>query len=580
VDTVGPGVYDVQIQAEGYAPCWSDEINTDEDDPTTISLAKGGAVTGRVVNEEGEAVTGAKVTPLSIGCGVMPETQAEFASDEGATETVGGAFALHHLPPGTETLKVTHLGYAFSIARDIVVREGETTGGVEIVLSEGATVAGHVYDAEGRPQAGETLFFQNARGYGDSNFDDVWRLASVVTDSNGFYQVAHLPEEVCYVKRSDTYRSLGVVRRAVVPQAGGVTRLDFGGTPVVWGVVVLQGLPQARTKLWLMPADAADVRLLTAYAMTDEDGAFALGGVAPGTYAVSYRGGGKRPRWLKLTTIEVGAGDVDLGIIPYDTSTLSLAIDGSRANGTSAIEHVYLTAPERASRVRIAESVAGGDGLWSVHDVEAGAYRVVLERGDGIRFRREITLQAGGQPWELAWDIPHGTAQITGRITGASEGILTLWREGKGVFGNLRPDSEGYFAVGDLPSGRYTIGFARGSLYGAPVLADFSLADGDLRTLDLDVTTSGSEMAFAVVQVLDGSGRSRRDGRIWLEGPSGRIEPVHFDAAGHRFMAAPGPQKLQVEVPGYRRIEKELILEASPPTIRWPLHVQVHLKRF
>jgi len=358
LDTRGPGVYEVQVWAEGYAPRWSDPIDTDAGDPITISLSRGGTVTGVVVDEAGKAVAGAKVTPLSTACGVMPKTRAEFTSEDGVTETVNGVFTLKNLPPGVETFKATHPDHAFGIVTDVVVHEGDTTTDVEIVLTEGATVEGYVYDEYAAPQAGRTLFFQNSRGYGDSNYDDVWRLASVVTDSNGFYRVAHLPEEVCYVKRVDTSRALGVVRRAVVPRTGAVTRLDFGGTPIVAGSVVLKGQPQAKTKLWLSPADATEMRLLTSYAMTDEHGAFTFNGVAPGVYAIRCRDTGKRHDWLKIATVQVGASDVDMGTIPAGTSTLLLAFDSPASDAPDAIKRVFLTEPGQAwpRPVRIAEA--------------------------------------------------------------------------------------------------------------------------------------------------------------------------------------------------------------------------------
>jgi hypothetical protein len=363
-----------------------------------------------------------------------------------------------------------------------------------------------------------------------------------------------------------------------------VTRLDFGGTPVVGGVVVLKGLPQAKTKLRLMPADAADVRLLTAQAVTDEHGAFAFGGVAPGTYSVHYYHEGKRgSRLMKLTTIEVTGGDVDLGVIPRHTSTLSLDIDGSRTSGTGAIERVYLGAPDRlrASLVRIAETGPGGDGFWSVYDVEPGTYTLVVERADGLRWCREVTLEAGAEPWDLRWEIPEADAQVTGRIPTASESTYALWREGKDFFGYLRPDSEGYVTVENLPRGRYALGPSEALLYDVPALVDvqFVLGGGEHRTVDLDIGASRIPMAFAQVEVFDGSGRSRRDANIWLEGPAGRTEPVHFNAAGHCFITTPGPQTLHVEVPGYRRVQRDLTLEASPAAAGWPQRVQIHLKR-
>jgi hypothetical protein len=42
LDAVGPGVYQVQVAAGGYAPIWSEEIDTDKADPVGVSLTAGG----------------------------------------------------------------------------------------------------------------------------------------------------------------------------------------------------------------------------------------------------------------------------------------------------------------------------------------------------------------------------------------------------------------------------------------------------------------------------------------------------------------------------------------------------------
>lgn len=581
LDTRGPGVYEVQVWAEGYTPRWSDSIDTDTGDSITITLSRGGTVTGVVVDEQGKAITGAKVTPLSTACGVMPQTATEFTSEDGATETVNGVFTLKNVPPGVETLQATHPDHLFGIVTDVVVHEGDTTTDVEIVLTEGATVEGYVYDEHAAPQAGRTLFFQNSRGYGDSNFDDVWRLASVVTDSNGFYRVAHLPEEVCYVKRVDTYRALGVVRRAVVPRTNAVTRLDFGGTPIVAGVVVLKGQPQAKTKLWLSPADATEVRLLTSYSMTDEHGAFTFNGIPPGVYAIRCRDTGKRRDWLKIATVEVGAGDVDMGTIPAGTSTLLLTLDGPPSDAPDAIERVFLAEPGHTwpRPVRIGEAPAAPGEPWRIRDVEPGAYTLLLERADRLHWRREVTLQAGREGWDITTEAPQATAQISGQIQGPCEGTLTFWREGKDLAGALHADSDGRFTIENLPSGKYAIGPGMGLLYDVPALVEFTLADGEHGTVDLDLSDPAyRQMAFVMVQVLDGTGRARRDAHVEFQGPSGRIEPTAFKASGHAFVATPGPHRLHVEVPGCQRIERDVVLEPISPTSAMPQHIQICLE--
>jgi RNA polymerase sigma factor (sigma-70 family) len=193
LDTVGPGVYEVQIHGEGYAPRWSKQINTDESLEIRLHLPAGGTIAGQVIDEKGQPVDGAKVVPLCMACGATLLTKNAFVNQDGAVETAGGMFRLPHLPPGLETLRVSHPDYAPTIVGEIPVPEGESTDGVQIVLSAGAVVEGYVYDGKGRPLAGETIVFQKTSP--DPRFDEGEQLASVATDSNGFYRVMHLARE-------------------------------------------------------------------------------------------------------------------------------------------------------------------------------------------------------------------------------------------------------------------------------------------------------------------------------------------------------------------------------------------------
>lgn len=170
VETVGAGVYEVQVHAEGYAPRWSEQINTDESPEIQLLLTAGGTITGQVVDEQGEPISDAKVIPLSQACGTMPHARNAFVSKDGAVETIDGLFCLAHLPAGLETLKINHPDYASTVVGEIPVPEGKSTDGVQIVLSEGAVVEGYVYDGNGRPLAGETIVFQEA--YADPRLDE------------------------------------------------------------------------------------------------------------------------------------------------------------------------------------------------------------------------------------------------------------------------------------------------------------------------------------------------------------------------------------------------------------------------
>ena len=168
IEAVGPVFYPVQIAADGFAWTWSDQINTDENKPVIIELSRGGSIKGLVINEAGEPISMAKVTPLSKASGTMWRVKDVFVSEDGAVNTMDGEFLLENIPAGFENIKVTHPDYSFTILTDIEVFEGGTTEDVEVVLTSGGTIEGYVYDVEGRPQPNVTLYFQDKSGYGGS----------------------------------------------------------------------------------------------------------------------------------------------------------------------------------------------------------------------------------------------------------------------------------------------------------------------------------------------------------------------------------------------------------------------------
>ena len=564
LDVVGPGVYQVQVTAEGYAPIWSEEINTDEADPVDMSLTAGGRVTGRVVDEQGQAVSGGKVIALSKAGGVMPRTKDTFVSDDGATETVDGAFSLEHLPAGTETIKVTHPGYVATVVEGIPVVEGETTAGLEIILTSGGSVEGCVYDDKGAPLSNEVLYFQDASGYGGVGDEQAGRLGTAITDSKGFYRVSHLPEQLCYVKRADEGSRLGVVRRAVVPKNGTVMRLDFGGTPLVSGAIVIDGSPLADTRVLLGPTESPNFGAFRCYTMTDKHGAFVFSGAARGTHAVYYEQPGKRNDWLKMATVTVAETDVNLGAVGNVMSELLVTVNTPDSTDSAwPIEQVYISDREEpfAALLRTAQKPTSDGAPWRMENVEPGTYTLTVVRGDQLRWRQQITLAPDRGPWQVSLDLPKATARVSGHVRGASPNWIALWQDDKQVWTTARLADDGAFAVENLPPGRYLISADRAFLSGLPAVAEFMLTQGQDKSLEVDVSATSLEpQAFLVVQVVDERGRLRDDAEVRLDGPSGTAEPTRTVSGQYFFTASPQRHTLHVEVARYNEVTKEIVL--------------------
>ncbi len=490
LDTVGAGVYQVQVAAPGYAPAWSEVLNTDEGKPAFVMLTAGGAIVGTVVNERGEPVNGAQVIPHSLAGGVMPDTRDLFLSTNGAVETAHGAFALEHLPVGSEALKIAHPDYTFAIVTDIQVAPGRRTEAGVIVLTQGGTVEGFVYDSQGRPQVGVGLCCQDESGYRDSQAQAAGQLGTAVTDANGFYRLAHLPEQLCYVKRMDGYQSLGVVSRTVMPRNGQVVRLDFGGTSFVTGTVIMDGIPVAARKLRMAPADTERAEAFTCYALTDERGRFTLGGVPPGPCGIYYDPSGSRAQWVRIAIVNVTNAGVDLGVLPRSTSKLLVTLRQADSSTPWKIDRVFLTqgAGIWSVPIGIAEPPTDDSGPWSIKYIEPGDYWLNVAREDFVRWRENITLAPGPDVWEVPVDLPKAEARVSGNLIGETGLVLAFWREQKDILGLVLPRQNGLYRMEYLPAGRYFVGGAPSFRDDLPPLAEFDLQEGEDKVFDLGLS--------------------------------------------------------------------------------------------
>lgn len=334
IKNVGPGIYRVQVMAEGYAPTLSPEINTDENNLVTVTLRQGGHVVGTVVDASGEPVSGAKVVPLSTARAPTEDCADVFASDTGAVQTSKGRFVLEHLAPGLESLKVTHPDYAPLEIKGVEVFEGDTTQCKTMVLEKGGTVTGRVYDVSGQPIADVVLFAQDHRGifHGPEAMTEATRLGSTVTDANGNYRLDHLPaHQLCYVTRRELSPLEGMPKRACVPMTDKTIHVDLGGPTEVRGVLEMDGDILGDTPLKMSSPYSPHEDTLACTAQTDARGEFCFYGLPPGTYGLYYDEAKEIiiKEWRLADVIHIGPADTDLGTVPQGTTTLEVHLSFS-----------------------------------------------------------------------------------------------------------------------------------------------------------------------------------------------------------------------------------------------------------
>jgi len=563
-----PGIYKLQVIADGFAPALSDEINTGQLEPVTIRLTAGGTIKGRVVDSDGRAVSGAEVIPFSLAGGNDITNLEQFVMKERAVKTTDGNFTLEHLPAGTDTLKVTHLDFAPLIASGIQVIEGQTTEGIELVLTKGAVVEGYVFDKDGTAQSYVTLIFEGRRRFQD---DQTGTLATVITDANGFYRVGNLPGQLIYIQRRDSGKALGVVSRAIVSIKGKTTRIDFGGKPQITGQLVVDEEPLADTRVLLSDPVNPDLDTYRCFDLTDNQGGFTFTGVPAGTWAVYYResSGFGKDTWIKVTTVDVTTmGDIDLGEVRSEYPPLLIQVKTEDPN--QALPKTYVAVQDGRGHfgqpMGRAVPIQGKPGLYRLINAEPGLHTLMVSciPGPMIRLPIEITDETRQSPVTVT--IPKGNATLTGAIVNEARLDCILRSADQTLLAPIVPGTDGTYKIENLPAGEYEI---CQSLFDDMIpKATVNLADGQTTQFDIDTSGWDSQArAFLRTVVTTEAGLLLSGAQVWLEGQAGVVEPVTQTSTSQLFAAEPGLYTLHAAYPGFKEAVQEVLLDQTDRSV-------------
>jgi hypothetical protein len=560
--TEGPGLYEVQVSAEGFVPALFERVDTEQLRQLVVELSSGGRIKGRVVNVAGEPLTGATVTPLAGTPGGRPLANGLLVSEQTSVQSRDGEFTLEHVPAGLHDLRITHPEFSAATLEGIPVLEGKTTPDIMVTLHKGGAVEGTVFDAEGRPQANVTLTFQEGDAPYGPGQDEAGLLATVVTDEQGHYRVDRLPQTLCFIQRRHPETHLGVVQRAVWPMEGKTIQLDLGGRPNVTGVLALEGKPTATCQVLLSDPMRANSGLFQCRATTGSDGSFAFSGVPIGRYAVYYQTSADS-QWIKTTTIDVAAEDLDLGILPKALSQVAVIFSG-RGAASAADWTVQLREGDAFWGQRIGKQPAQEDPNVPhlITQVLAGSYMLEARSPDASRkVTRALTVNGQESQQEVVMEIPAGTASVSGAILNDIGPSLLLFSQDMTLSAKIEC-SNGYYRITGLPAGNYFVG----SLYlldKAP-LARFRLAEGENKILDISTWTwSGANQGLLSVEVATSLGRPQSSATVWLEGPTGRIDPLIKTDCETILIAPAGKYMLHVSQKGFQPQQKEVTIQSN-----------------
>lgn len=209
------------IDLDGYARWWTDaapdgvgkrrmnehgwqrnfdplriEVTADID-PLDFYMERAATVSGRVVDPDGRPVVFATVAPVLSGTGNSITGDTRFSA-----ATYGNGEFTVSLPASGETTynlaaHVAEEKWANGVSRPFATQPGEVVEGIEITLTQPATIRGRIVDGEGRPVAEADVFAHRADGLGHRYFDP-----QAKTDQQGKFVLRRVEPGLIVVNQS------------------------------------------------------------------------------------------------------------------------------------------------------------------------------------------------------------------------------------------------------------------------------------------------------------------------------------------------------------------------------------------
>lgn len=555
VELPGVGTYQALIQSEGYVPVVKTLEITGNDRALIVDLQEGGNIIGHVTDIQGSAISDAIITATSQFSDSIPVQDV----------TRNGDFFLTTIPEGMTTLRISHPEHGELVLKDLDIINGITLDLSNIMLNRGATIQGYVLDNSGLPVPSETIIVEDG-----SKASPVQRLATVMTDENGYYQISGLPSDLCYIYRRNPSTHTGVVRRSLIGMKDVTYDLDFGVGPQVTGFLAdEQGFAVPNTRLLLSHPDSPASLLFQSYAQTDSNGLFTFAGVPCGQYAI-YRQYPGNSEWIQVTTFNMIDDDLDLGVIPPNTINLYVSLLSNSDIVTSGWKLMLQKGQELWSPfIKQIDRPETGDSRFLVSDILPGDYCIVAQKDDGSQWiRTPITLLPNGSNLSLAVELPEGDISLSGTINTSQNDLILCNLDKTLVMPILNQD--GQYTLNHVPAGEY---FISNAVLGDMTPLEVVTLTPDTRSLQLPIDTkqwfSGGQGLISI-QVSGQDGLPLMSAETQLSNDSITLTPLLRTDSELLFVAPIGTYKLTVIHDGFKSHEEEVTVESNPQIALYP----------
>ncbi len=384
IEPVHPGWVSVQAEAAGYAAAsaFTTIGSSGATGQITITLHKGYAVSGKVVDEAGKPIAKAKVEAENGMWDFAGGKDGDVSTDD------RGQFTIPALAPGSHTLSAVDGEHAPARSTPITVKDRAVTG-IVITMKVGGSVSGKVVDKDHKPVPFATV---RIRGRGSNAWMTAARQAT--TDKTGAFELRGLGR-VKQQARAESDLAASTITDVDLETKAEVTNvelvLDVSGT--ITGIVVDdKGQPVPEVTVNAFPdilggAKTEGIALAgMSSATTDGGGGFVIHGLPDGAYRLwAARASVGRQDWGQQgTSAKTGDKGVKITLPAPGELKGSVVLDGADGPVTAMVQ------------VAMQPSTPTTAGAFDIKSVTPGTYDVTFR---GLEFaemvKRDVKIEPG-----------------------------------------------------------------------------------------------------------------------------------------------------------------------------------------
>lgn len=457
-----------------------------------LVMRVGGAISGRVVDDSGQPVADATIGVKDEVMSVVNPASLSNKTDSAAD----GTFTLRRLAAGEQVLLAAAKGYLTTEVTGVEVVEGHTTGGLDIVMTAGAHIAGTVRNGLGEPLSGARVtVIDTSAGL---------RKMSTSTDTQGVYRF----DELGYYPVDVEAEASGHAKIRLTEQPVNTEGVDFvlesyGG---ISGQVFTESgevLRAFSVSPRMIDANGRALPRVPSRTFQGTNGEYTYPNLEPGVYEVVIGAPGYSLDTIPNVVVnsdritDVGAATLGEGgrISGYVIDLTGAAIPGATVTVVGGTRHFLQDATTTPStrRTRRDQVTSGPDGSFELIGLASGQVTLKVEH------RSYLT--------EIVRDVISGTQgfEVALASAGAIEGTLQspsgehlvgyqilISSGGRGHDRRVVTDRKGGFSATGLESGLYVLrvtNFGRGksdvSKIGNTPTYEVDVVAGEVSWLDI-----------------------------------------------------------------------------------------------